>query len=154
MAASRTNNAIAAGLSAALALACVGAFAAEKPMRAKGRPAHAKTEPAHAKTEPEHAKAEPAHAKTEPEHAKANCARANYPGDPVCAWEDDGGDLPTPSARAVRREIPDDVVINDQVSLSGADPVAMAKPPAAAGNPYPVRKKEPVGGGAAVNYRF
>ena len=82
------------------------------------------------------------------------CARANYPGDPVCDWEDDGHNLPTPSARAVRREIPDDVVINDQVSVSSADPIAMAKPPVQSPNPYPTRKKEPVGGGAAVNYRF
>ncbi|HRY04557.1 MAG TPA: hypothetical protein P5256_15610 [Beijerinckiaceae bacterium] len=85
---------------------------------------------------------------------KPDCPRANYPGDPICAWEDDGKNLPTPSARAVRREIPDDVMINDQMSLSGADPVAMGRPPAVAGNPYPVRKKEPLGGGAAVNYKF
>ncbi len=84
----------------------------------------------------------------------AACARASYPGDPVCAWEDpDGKNLPTPSARAVRREIPDDVVINDKMSVGSADPVAMAKPPVQAANPYPVRKKEPVGGGAAVNDR-
>ena len=82
------------------------------------------------------------------------CARANYPGDPVCAWEDDGQNLPTPSARAVRREIPDDVVINDSMSVGSADPIAMAKPPVQSPNPYPTRKKEPVGGGAAVNYRF
>ncbi|HMN73709.1 MAG TPA: hypothetical protein PKA55_17760 [Rhodoblastus sp.] len=88
-----------------------------------------------------------------PTARKPGCARANYPGDPVCAWEDDRS-LPTPSARAVRREVSDDVVVNDKVSVGAADPVAMAKPPAAAGNPYPVRKKEPVGGGAAVNYRF
>lgn len=86
--------------------------------------------------------------------AKPDCPRANYPGDPVCAWDDDGQNLPTPSARAVRREIPDDVLINDAVSLSSADPVAMAKPPVQSANPYPTRKKEPVGGGAAVNYRF
>lgn len=86
--------------------------------------------------------------------AKPDCARANYPGDPVCAWEDDGQNLPTPSARAVRREIPDDVVISDSVSVSSADPIAMAKPPVQSPNPYPTRKKEPVGGGAAVNYRF
>lgn len=119
---------------AALVFACTGARASEKPARAKAKPAHAKSEPAPA--------------------AKADCPRANYPGDPVCAWEDDGQNLPTPSARAVRREIPDDVIINDQMSVSGADPVAMGKPPAVAGNPYPVRKKEPVGGGAAVNYKF
>lgn len=83
----------------------------------------------------------------------AECARANYPGDPICAWEDDQA-LPTPSVRAVRREIPDDIVINDQVSLGAADPVVMARPPVQSANPYPVRKKEPVGGGAAVNYRF
>ena len=82
------------------------------------------------------------------------CARASYPGDPVCAWEDDGGNLPTPSARAVRQQVPDDVIINDALSVSGADPVAMAKPPVQSANPYPVRKKEAVGGGAAVNYRF
>lgn len=86
--------------------------------------------------------------------AKPECARANYPGDPVCAWDDDGQNLPTPSARAVRREIPDDVVINDSVSVGSADPVAMAKPPVQSANPYPIRKKEPVGGGAAVNYKF
>ena len=86
--------------------------------------------------------------------AKPDCPRANYPGDPVCAWDGDGQNLPTPSARAVRREIPDDVVINDAVSLGSADPVAMAKPPVQSANPYPTRKKEPVGGGAAVNYRF
>lgn len=82
------------------------------------------------------------------------CARGNYPGDPVCAWEDDGRNLPTPSARAVRREIPDDVVINDAVSVGSADPIAMAKPPMQSPNRYPTRKKEPVGGGAAVNYKF
>lgn len=82
------------------------------------------------------------------------CARGNYPGDPVCAWEDDGQTLPTPSARAVRREISDDVVINDSVSVGSADPIAMAKPPVQSPNPYPTRKKEPVGGGAAVNYKF
>lgn len=83
----------------------------------------------------------------------ADCPRANYPGDPVCAWEDDQA-LPTPSARAVRRDLPDDILINDNMSLGAADPVAMAKPPVQSANPYPVRKKEPVGGGAAVNYRF
>lgn len=97
-----------------------------------------------------HAKAKPA-AAAQP---KPDCPRANYPGDPVCAWDDDGQNLPTPSARAVRREIPDDVVINDQVSVGSADPIAMAKPPVQSANPYPTRKKEPVGGGAAVNYRF
>lgn len=86
--------------------------------------------------------------------AKPDCARANYPGDPVCAWEGDGQNLPMPSARAVRREIPDDVLINESVSVSSADPIAMAKPPVQSPNPYPTRKKEPVGGGAAVNYRF
>ena len=86
--------------------------------------------------------------------AKPECPRSNYPGDPVCAWEGDGQNLPTPSARAVRREIPDDVVINDAVSVGSADPIAMAKPPVQSANPYPTRKKEPVGGGAAVNYRF
>ena len=118
-------------VAAALVFACAGATAAEK-----SAPAKAGSTPA--------AKAA----------SRLDCPRANYPGDPVCAWEDDGKNLPTPSARAVRREIPDDVVINDQMSVSGADPVAMGKPPAAAGNPYPVRKKEPLGGGAAVNYRF
>ena len=97
-----------------------------------------------------HAKAKPAATA----QSKPDCPRANYPGDPVCAWDDDGQDLPTPSARAVRREIPDDVVINDQVSVGSADPIAMAKPPVQSANPYPTRKKEPVGGGAAVNYRF
>ena len=118
-------------VAAALVFACADATAAEK-----SAPAKAGSTPA--------AKAA----------SKLDCPRANYPGDPVCAWEDDGQNLPTPSARAVRREIPDDVIINDQMSVSGADPVAMGKPPAVAGNPYPVRKKEPVGGGAAVNYRF
>lgn len=89
-----------------------------------------------------------------PAAAKPDCARANYPGDPVCAWEGDGQNLPTPSARAVRRDIPDDVVINESVSVSSADPIAMARPPVQSPNPYPTRKKEPVGGGAAVNYRF
>ncbi len=84
---------------------------------------------------------------------KPECARANYPGDPVCGW-DDSDNLPTPSARAVRREVADDVIVNDKMSVGSADPVAMGKPPATAGNPYPVRKKEPVGGGAAVNYKF
>ena len=46
------------------------------------------------------------------------------------------------------------VIVNDKMSVGSADPVAMGKPPATAGNPYPVRKKEPVGGGAAVNYKF
>ncbi len=54
----------------------------------------------------------------------------------------------------MRREIPDDVVINDSMSVGSADPIAMAKPPVQSPNPYPTRKKEPVGGGAAVNYRF
>lgn len=101
------------------------------------------------------AHAEPAHvaAAAPAQPKKPDCPRANYPGDPVCAWEDDQA-LPTPSARAVRREIPDDVVINDKVSVGSADPVAMARPPVQSANPYPVRKKEPVGGGAAVNYRF
>lgn len=129
MSAMRPLPPIATPLACALVLALGGAATAGQPSRA------ARQAPA------------PASA------PKPDCPRANYPGDPVCAWEDDLA-LPTPSARAVRREIPDDVVINDQMSLSGADPVAMGKPPAVAGNPYPVRKKEPIGGGAAVNYRF
>lgn len=102
----------------------------------------------------EPAKSGQAKARASAAAAKPDCARANYPGDPVCAWEGDGQNLPTPSARAVRREIPDDVVINESVSVSSADPIAMAKPPVQSPNPYPTRKKEPVGGGAAVNYRF
>lgn len=100
---------------------------------------------------PKHEKDRPA---TTAAAKKPECARANYPGDPVCGRNDDGKDLPTPSARAVRREVADDVIVNDKMSVGSADPVAMGKPPATAGNPYPVRKKEPVGGGAAVNYRF
>ena len=45
-----------------------------------------------------HAKAKPAATA----QSKPDCPRANYPGDPVCAWDDDGQNLPTPSARAVR----------------------------------------------------
>ncbi|MFO1134210.1 MAG: hypothetical protein U1E30_03250 [Rhodoblastus sp.] len=78
------------------------------------------------------------------------CARANYPGDPVCAWEDDGQNLPTPSAH--RRGGPDDVVINDSMSVGGADDHD-GQAARAIAEPYPTRK-EPVGGGAAVNYRF
>ncbi|MCC2110581.1 MAG: hypothetical protein KDJ16_00945 [Hyphomicrobiales bacterium] len=124
-------------LVAALCLAVCGAAAAE-PARAK-----------HGRTRPAAAAGEDAAGKQ-----RQTCPRANYPGDPVCAWDDDGRNLPTPSASAVRREIPDDVVISDKMSVGGADPVAMAKPPVQSSNPYPVRKKEPVGGGAAVNYRF
>lgn len=126
----RARTGLLAGL-AIFALAGGGGVAAQT----AGRQARAEHKPAHA--------------------AKAQgCPRANYPGDPVCAWEDDGGNLPTPSARAVRKPVADDVRINDDMSVSSADPVAMGKPPVPSTNPYPVRKKEPVGGGAAVNYRF
>ncbi|MFV0280542.1 MAG: hypothetical protein ACK5JM_07260 [Rhodoblastus sp.] len=86
--------------------------------------------------------------------AKRECERANYPGDPVCAWESDGENLPTPSPGAVRHEISDDMELDERTSIGSADPVAMGKPPVQTSNPYPIRKKEPIGGGAALNYKF
>lgn len=86
--------------------------------------------------------------------AKApDCPRASYKGDPVCFGED-GRNLPTPSARAVRREAPDDVRLNDEISVSGADPKAMSRRPVYLNLPDPRPRKPEVGGGATMNYRF
>ena len=91
-----------------------------------------------------------------PAAAAPDCPRAAYKGDPVCFGEDDGRNLPTPSAGAVRRSTADDVRVSDDVSISGADPKQMKKTPVDQylNNPNPNPRKQDVGGGAAVNYRF
>lgn len=105
--------------------------------------------PAGAKTKPK-AKAPPAPAAA----AAPDCPRASYKGDPVCFGEYDGKELPTPSAGAVPREKSTDVRINDQVSITGADPKAMSKQPVYINNPSPNPRKQDIGGAAGVNYKF
>src|SRR5580765_4193625 len=67
--------------------------------------------------------AEPAAAKQKSksyEPQKPTCARASYPGDPICDIGGDDGSLPTPSSRLIRRQ--DDssgFVVKDGVSVDG-----------------------------------
>lgn len=88
--------------------------------------------------------------------AAPDCPRASYKGDPVCFGEEDGKSLPTPAASAIWRDKSDDMRINDEMTVSGADPAQMRKTPVDQylNNPNPNPRKQPVGGGAAVNYRF
>jgi hypothetical protein len=91
-----------------------------------------------------------------PGPAIPDCPRAAYKGDPVCFGENDARNLPTPSAGAIWREKSDDVHLGDGVTVSGADPEQMKKTPVDQylNNPNPNPRKQKVGGGAAVNYKF
>jgi hypothetical protein len=88
--------------------------------------------------------------------AAPDCPRASYKGDPVCFGWDASTELPTPSANAIPREKSDDVRINEDVTVSGADPKVMKKTPVDQylNNPNPNPRKQDVSGGAAVNYKF
>lgn len=91
-----------------------------------------------------------------PGPAAPDCPRAAYKGDPVCFGEEDGKSLPTPSAGAIWRDKSDDVRLNDEMTVSGADPAQMKKTPVDQylNNPNPNPRKQTMGGGAAVNYKF
>ena len=119
-------------LAALAVLAAAGAAAETKPVR-KAKPVAAAPGP-----------------------AAPDCPRASYKGDPVCFGEEDGKSLPTPSASAIWREKSDDVRLSDEMTVSGADPAQMKKTPVDQylNNPNPNPRKQTVGGGAAVNYKF
>jgi hypothetical protein len=85
--------------------------------------------------------------------AAPDCPRASYKGDPVCFGESADA-LPTPSAGAIHREKSDAVRVSDEISVSGADPKDMSKRPVNLNVPNPNPRRQDVGGGAAVNYKF
>ena len=88
--------------------------------------------------------------------AAPDCPRAAYKGDPVCFGEDDGSNLPTPSAGAVDRgESKHDVRINDSVSVRGTTDIRSSdKNKYYLNNPQRSPHAQDVGGGAGVQYKF
>jgi hypothetical protein len=89
-----------------------------------------------------------------PGPAIPDCPRAAYKGDPVCAGADGSDELPTPSASAVPRERSEAVQVSDDITLTGSDPKDLAKRPVNLNVPNPNPRRQDVGGGAAVNYKF
>lgn len=100
----------------------------------------------------------PAFAK--PKAAKAaaapqpTCARASYPGDPVCD-ADERGLLPTPSSQSAGGGKASGFRVDDRLSVSGkSDFNANRYGGTMLNNPSPNPRAQDVNGGGAVNYKF
>ena len=96
------------------------------------------------------------HAKPAAAAPAPDCPRASYKGDPVCFGWDSSNDLPTPSANAIAREKVDDVRINDDITITGADTKRMKKTPVDQylNNPQASPHAQDIGGAASVQYKF
>ena len=86
---------------------------------------------------------------------KLSCARASYPGDPVCD-ADEHGILPTPSSRAVQNgQRPSGYRVDDSISVSGKNDFnADRYHGTIINNPNPSPHSQDINGGGAVNYKF
>ena len=84
------------------------------------------------------------------------CARASYPGDPVCDIGEPGADLPTPRSRGINGKAePLGMRVNDDVTIRGrSDFNADRNGPIQFNNPNPHPGLQDVNGGGSVNYRF
>ena len=86
---------------------------------------------------------------------KPTCARASYPGDPVCDV-DERGLLPTPSSQGPQAGGRTSAVrVDDNISVGGkSDFNSNRYGGAAFNNPSPNPHAQDVNGGGAVNYKF
>lgn len=100
----------------------------------------------------------PAFAKTKTAKPTAppqpTCARASYPGDPVCD-ADERGLLPTPSSQGAGAGKSSGFHVDDRLSVSGkSDFNANRYGGTILNNPSPNPRAQDVNGGGAVNYKF
>lgn len=100
----------------------------------------------------------PAFAKTKTAKSAAppqpTCARASYPGDPVCD-ADPKGLLPTPSSQGVGSSASSGFRVDDRLSVTGkSDFNANRYGGTMLNNPSPNPRAQDVNGGGGVNYKF
>lgn len=98
----------------------------------------------------------PASAKEKARHpdAKPTCARASYPGDPVCDL-DERGLLPTPSSQDQGGTRSSGFRVNDSLSVSGKNDFNANRYHGTISNdPSPNPHAQDVNGGGTVNYKF
>lgn len=82
------------------------------------------------------------------------CARASYPGDPVCD-ADERGLLPTPSSQSAGGGKASGFRVDDRLSVNGkSDFNANRYGGTMLNNPSPNPRAQDVNGGGAVNYKF
>lgn len=89
-----------------------------------------------------------------PAQPQPTCARASYPGDPVCD-ADERGLLPTPSSQGVGAGAPSGFRVDDRLSVTGkSDFNANRYGGTMLNNPSPNPRAQDVNGGGGVNYKF
>lgn len=95
-----------------------------------------------------------AKAKTAKSPPQPTCARASYPGDPVCD-ADERGLLPTPSSQRAAGAAASGFRVDDRLSVTGkSDFNANRYGGVMLNNPSPNPRAQDVNGGGAVNYKF
>lgn len=93
--------------------------------------------------------------KIKPVSQKPGCARASYPGDPVCDVGESVGILPTPSSRVIRPGESRGFRVNDEMSVRGrSDFNENRYGGTILNNPNPNPRGMDVNGGGGVDYKF